>query len=302
MLKQDHLRPETSVIIPCKNEGRNLKMTIDSILAASQDAPPGKLEIVVVDDGSDDGCGDFLKETGICGSLRYIPTPGLGVAQARNLGAAAARGEYLIFCDAHITVPAGWLDNLLEPLKQGLFDAVAPAIGALENPAAVGYGQTWDEQLQVAWLPPPRQMQPGAAPLLPGGCVAVRAGAFWEAGGFDHGFIVWGIEDVELSLKMWLFGFRLGVNPSVKVLHLFRKKHPYPVKMDHFLYNMLRMAYSHFNNERVEKVMRLVERNGSSQMINQRVLRGGALQQRSQYLARRKYDDDWFMKKFKINF
>lgn len=302
MLKQDHIKPEASVIIPCKNEGQNLKMTLDSILAASQGVSMGKLEIVVVDDGSDDGCGDFLKESGNCNGLRYIATPGLGVAQARNLGASVARGEYLIFCDAHITVPAGWPDNLLEAFKDDSVDAVAPAIGSLENPAAIGYGQTWNEQLQVVWLPPPPQMKTSAAPLLPGGCVAVRAGAFWQVGGFDQGFIVWGHEDVELSLKMWLFGYRLCVNPSVKILHLFRNKHPYPVRMDHFLYNMLRLAYSHFNNERIEKVLDLIDRAGSSKKINQRVLKGGAMEQRSQYLARRRYDDDWFMKKFKINF
>ncbi len=302
MLKQDHIKPEASVIIPCKNEGQNLKMTLDSIMAASQALSTGKLEIVVVDDGSDDGCCDFLKESGSRSGLRYISTPGLGVSQARNLGASTARGEYLIFCDAHITVPAGWPDNLLASFKDDSVDAVSPAIGSLENPAAVGYGQTWDEQLQVVWLPPHRQMKTSAAPLLPGGCVAVRAGAFWQTGGFDQGFIVWGHEDVEFSLKMWLFGYRLCVDPTVKILHLFRRKHPYPVKMDHFLYNMLRMAYSHFNNERIEKVLGLINRSGSSKKINQRVLKGGALEQRKQYLARRKYDDDWFMKKFNIDF
>jgi len=302
MHKRNYLKPVASVIIPCKNEGQNLKMTLDSILAASQDVSMGKLEIVVVDDGSDDGCGDFLKESGNCGGLRYISTPGLGAAQARNLGASTARGKYLIFCDAHITVPAGWPNNLLEAFKNDSVDAVAPAIGSLENPAAIGYGQTWDEQLQVVWLPPPRQMETSIAPLLPGGCVAVRAGVFRQVGGFDQGFIVWGHEDVELSLKMWLFGYRLCVDPAVKILHLFRNKHPYPVRMDHFHYNMLRLAYSHFNNERIEKVLDLINQTGSSKKINRRVLKGGALKQRNQYLARRKYDDDWFMKKFNIDF
>lgn len=302
MLKPVQPKPETSMIIPCKNEGRNLKMTLDSIRAASQGIPPEKLEIVIVDDGSEDGCAEFIKESCACSGFRFISTAGLGVAQAKNLGASVARGKYLIFCDAHITVPAGWPDNLLEAFKKDGVDAVSPAIGSLENPAAIGYGQTWSEQLQIVWLPPPPQMKISTVPLLPGGCMAVRAEVFQKVGGFDRGFIVWGHEDAEFSLKMWLFGYRLYVHPSVEILHLFRQKHPYPVEMDHLLYNMLRMAYSHFSNERIEKVLELISRVGSPKKINQRVLKGGAMEQRSRYLARRKHDDDWFLKKFKINF
>jgi len=299
MLTHDNFKPEASVIIPCKNEGQNVKMTLDSFLAAS---PGGHIEIILVDDGSEDGCCNFLKEDSRYSGLHFISSSGLGVAQARNLGASVARGKYLIFCDAHIIVPEGWPDNLLEAFKHDGVDAVSPAIGSLENPAATGYGQTWNERLQVVWLPPPPEKKIGAVPLLPGGCVAVRTEAFWEAGGFDPGFIVWGYEDVEFSLKMWLFGYRLYVSPLIKILHLFRNKHPYQVKMDHFLYNMLRMAYSHFKNERIEKVLDLIESVGHSKRINQRVLKGSAMEQRLQYFARRKHDDDWFMKKFNIDF
>jgi GT2 family glycosyltransferase len=292
-------KADASLIIPCKNEGQNVKMTLESLFAAS---PLSRVEYIVVDDGSDDGCCDFLKENSMYSSVNLISSSRLGVSRARNLGASSAKGDYLIFCDAHITVPPGWPDNLLNAFKLDGVDAVSPAIGSLENPDATGYGQTWNERLQVVWLPPPPKMKTAAVPLLPGGCVAVRRDVFRQAGGFDPGFIAWGHEDVEFSLKLWLFGYGLFVSPAVKILHLFRRKHPYPVKMDHFLYNMLRMAYSHFKEDRIEKVLDLIDEVGSAKKINQRVLKGGALKQRLDYLARRKYDDDWFMKKFKINF
>lgn len=288
-----------SIIIPCKNEGPNVKMTVDSILAA---APGENTEIIVVDDKSDDGCCRFLQEDHKYRMVNLISAPGVGAARARNLGASAARGEYLVFCDAHIIVPEGWPENLLETFKHPGADAASPAIASLENPAAVGYGQTWNGRLEAIWLPPPADMGIKAVPLLPGGCLAVRAGAFREVEGFDNGFIVWGYEDVELSLKMWLFGFGLYVNPSVKILHLFRKKHPYPVTMDHVHYNLLRMAYSHFNNERIDKVLDLIRTSGRPEKTIRRVLNGGALEQRLHYFARRKYDDDWFIKRFGIDF
>jgi GT2 family glycosyltransferase len=288
-----------SLIIPCKNEGSNVRMTLDSLLAA---APANRVEYIVVDDGSDDGCCDFIKENNKYSGIKLISASRLGVSRARNLGASAARGEYLIFCDAHITVPAGWPDDLIDAFQLDGADAVSPAIGSLENPAATGYGLSWDEYLKVFWLSPPREMKTAPVPLLPGGCVAARRDVFREVGGFDPAYITWGYEDVEFSLKLWLFGYNLYVAPKVKILHLFRKKHPYPVNMGHNLYNMLRMAYSHFNEERIEKGLGFIYKVGNAKRINQRVLRGGAMEQRFDYFARRKHDDDWFMQKFNIPF
>lgn len=288
-------RPPASIIIPCKNEGANVKITADSILAAT---PLDSIEMIIVDDQSTDGCCRFLVEDAAYAGIKLLSCPGLGAARARNLGASAALGEYLIFCDAHITVPVGWLESLLDTFRRPGVDAASPAIGSLDNPAAVGYGQTWNERLETAWLPPPPKMPITPVPLLPGGCLAVRAEAFRRVGGFDQGFIVWGHEDVELSLKLWLFGFGLYVNPKVKILHLFRKRHPYPVSMDHVNYNLLRMAYSHFKEERIAKIQHQI----SSGRIVRRVLGGGALKQRERYFNQRKYDDDWFMRRFGVPF
>lgn len=293
------MHPGASIIIPCKNEGANVKLTVDSILAA---APGDDDEIILVDDGSTDGCCSFLQDDCIYHKVNLISSPGLGAARARNLGAAAAHGKYLIFCDAHITVPQDWPHNLLESFRHPGVDAVAPAIGSLENPAASGCGQTWNRRLETVWLPPPPQMEMTPVPLLPGGCLAVRAEAFRQVGGFDRGFVVWGYEDVEISLKLWLFGYQLYVNPAIKILHLFRQRHPYAVTIEHVHHNLLRMAYSHFKRERVEQVLGLVRSSLRHKKIIRRVLNGGVMEQRRDYLARRKFDDDWFMQRFQIDF
>lgn len=291
---------DASIIIPCKNEGDNVQMTVDSILAAD---PHNNYEIIVVDDNSQDNCCSFLLESHRYQKVRCLSTPGLGAAQARNYGAGAARGEYLIFCDAHITVPADWPHSLLSTFSRyPAADAVAPAIGSLAHPAAAGYGQTWDNSLEIVWLPAPSGGKPTTVPLLPGGCLSVRAETFRQVGGFDSGFQVWGCEDAEISLKMWLFGYNLYVNPSVKILHLFRQKHPYPVTIKHLHYNMLRMAYSHFNDNRISKVTELIKSSNLLKRITKQVLRDGVMEQRNALFAKRKFDDDWFMERFGIDF
>ncbi|MDF9407507.1 MAG: Poly-beta-1,6-N-acetyl-D-glucosamine synthase [Pelotomaculum sp. PtaB.Bin013] len=296
----ENYQMEASIIIPCKNEGSNVKMTVDSILAA---ASSDDYEIIIVDDGSADGCCLFLQENRVYQKVKHIHTPGLGAARARNLGASDAHGKFLIFCDAHITVPENWPRILLDTfLQHPEADAVSPAVGSLDKPAAAGYGQTWNNRLETVWLPSPTNLEITTVPLLPGGCLAVRAETFRQVGGFDSGFIVWGYEDVEISLKLWLFGYRLYVNPSVKILHLFRNKHPYSVTFDHVHYNLLRMAYSHFNFNRIGKTLELVQFKTRLKKITRRVLQDGAMEQRRAFFARRKFDDDWFMHRFKIDF
>jgi len=286
-----------SLIIPAKNEGDNVINTINSIFQCRNATP---FEVIVVDDGSEDGCCHFLKGQKKSEKVKLVNTGGIGSARARNAGAAAARGEFFIFCDAHIFVEDNWIDRLVESIDSGRVDAVCPGIAPHDRSNDVAGGFTWDDRLRFIWLPRPPKLSP--VPLLPGGCMAVSAKVFFDVEGFDRGFIVWGREDEEISLKMWLFGYTLGVNPDVKVLHVFRQRHPYIVTWDHVDYNLLRMAYSHFKSERIVKAAGLIKNHPNSRLIEQRVLTGGVHEQRLRYFSRRKRNDDWFFKRFRISF
>ena len=111
-------RPQSiSVIIPCLNEGNYLRQTVESLGMCS--ARPN--EIIVVDNGSTDGCSDFIETENYPGSIRLfkLPSP-LGVAQARNFGAAQATGDILIFVDAHVLFPQAWLPPVANVLSTTL--------------------------------------------------------------------------------------------------------------------------------------------------------------------------------------
>ena len=84
---------KVSVIIPVYNGDRFLRDAINSILAQTyQD-----LEIIVVDDGSTDNSPQIAQQYG--GIVKYFSQTNQGVAASRNLGLAAARGEYIAFLD-----------------------------------------------------------------------------------------------------------------------------------------------------------------------------------------------------------
>jgi GT2 family glycosyltransferase len=289
-----------SIIIPCRNEGLKIKQTADFLLR-TEAGHRDNIEIIVVDDGSEDRCCDFLDwKAPLYGKIRLLTTQGVGAARARNLGAERARGDTLVFCDGHISVQKGWMDTLLEAFSQQEVDAVSPGVGPYDPAHTAGYGQTWDEKLEIRWLKKPSDIEP--VPLAPGACLAVKKDVFKYVGGFDRGFNSWGYEDTELSLKLWLFGYKVFVNPHVRVGHYFRKTPPYTVDSVEFVYNRLRMAASHFKESRISKLIDLVKDKIDISALFTKVLFSDTIGQRKDYLARRKHDDDWFFSKFSIPF
>jgi chlorobactene glucosyltransferase len=96
--------PLVSVIIPARNEARNIGRLLNSLFASKYPAP----EIIVVDDHSEDGTGRITRELAAANPaipLRVIDAPPLpegwfGKQWACQTGADAARGEILCFTDA----------------------------------------------------------------------------------------------------------------------------------------------------------------------------------------------------------
>ena len=89
--------PSLSVIVPIYNSEKGISRCLDSILA--QEAP--KIEIVLVDDGSEDGSEDIIKEyQKNHTNIAYYKKEHTGVADTRNFGMAKAKGDYIFFVDS----------------------------------------------------------------------------------------------------------------------------------------------------------------------------------------------------------
>jgi len=157
-------RPATdvgvSVVVAALNEGALLRRTVDRFSASVS----RNTEIIVVDDGSTDGCADFLTEPR--NNVTFVRLPSrLGTARARNLGASHARGRIVLFSDAHVAVPGDWPEQLVSALADPDVGAAGPAIRAMRCPRDFdtetsatsreprGFGMTWtDAGLRTTWL------------------------------------------------------------------------------------------------------------------------------------------------------
>lgn len=91
------MKPLISVIIPIYGVEKYLNRAVDSVLMQTY----RNLEIILVDDGSKDGCGKICdayekKEA----RVRVIHKENGGLSDARNAGLAIAGGDYIAFLDS----------------------------------------------------------------------------------------------------------------------------------------------------------------------------------------------------------
>jgi glycosyltransferase involved in cell wall biosynthesis len=105
---------EVSVVIPCLNEAENIEECVRLSLAALTEAGI-QGEVVVADNGSDDGSAEIAAEAG----ARVVHEPRRGYGSAYLAGFAAARGEYVVMLDADLTYPFDKVPDFVESLRDG---------------------------------------------------------------------------------------------------------------------------------------------------------------------------------------
>src|SRR5438132_2394914 len=103
-----------SVVIPCLNEAASIERCVRAARAALDRAGlPG--EIVVADNGSDDGSADLAAAAG----ARVVREAERGYGSAYMAGFEAAHGQYIVMLDADLTYDSDDIPRFVEVLDQG---------------------------------------------------------------------------------------------------------------------------------------------------------------------------------------
>lgn len=188
--------PIVSVIIPTYNRCLLLKSALQSIFAQTL----REIEILLVDDGSNDGTNGFL-ETIKDPRFRVIRTQRGGAAQARNAGANEAAGKYLAFCDSDDV----WMPDKLER-QLALFEVEEKPVLVFGN-ARIMQGEKPAERTVFLTQEPHRGHV--LKPLLldnfiPTSTVIIEREQFFATPGFETAFCP--AEDY----RLWLYLARMG--------------------------------------------------------------------------------------------
>ena len=162
------MKPDLSVIIPAYNAEKYLAEAIASVRNQDWD---GKIEIIVIDDGSTDNTASIADELGCI----VIHQNRQRAAHARNEGIKRSQGEWIFLLDSDDTSEAGALEKLFEPVQD-------------DPETAAVFGRTRDfvspeiskEELGAVT---PRQ---GAYDGILPGCSLIRRSVFDSVGLFDE--------------------------------------------------------------------------------------------------------------------
>jgi len=112
-----------TVVLPVFNEVGHLAQEVKRIRSALERSGRS-FEIVVVDDGSDDGSGEALEKLDGIRLLRFARNRGSG--SARKAGTLAARGRVVVWTDCDLTYPNEDIPRLIDALDEG-YDQVVGA-------------------------------------------------------------------------------------------------------------------------------------------------------------------------------
>jgi hypothetical protein len=105
---------EVSVVIPCLNEAGNIERCVAAAYRVlHENAIAG--EVIVVDNGSDDGSADLARRAG----ATVVEEPRRGYGSAYLAGFAAARGEYIVMIDADLTYDFDDIPRFVRQLDEG---------------------------------------------------------------------------------------------------------------------------------------------------------------------------------------
>jgi glycosyltransferase involved in cell wall biosynthesis len=204
--------PLVSVVMPVLNGAATLPQQLEALAGQSYRGP---WELVVADNGSTDATADVVREwTGKLPCLRLVEaSERMSTNHARNVGAAAAHGELLAFCDADDVATPGWLAAMADAL--GSYDLVG---GRLDD-------QALNDPVSRAWrMSPDPDRLPSALyfrPYATSANLGVRAEVLRALGGWNEEFVRGGTE-VEFCWRAQLAGYRLGYAPDAVMQYRYR--------------------------------------------------------------------------------
>jgi glycosyltransferase involved in cell wall biosynthesis len=199
-----------SVIVPVFNGAATLGGCLRAL--AQQTVPRASYEVIVVDDGSSDDSAAI--------AARYramvLRQAHAGAAAARNRGAAAARGEILLFTDADCEPQPDWIEAILAPFADPEVAGVKGVYGTRQGSAVARFTQAEYEEKYT------RLADRAQIDFVDTYAAAYRSAVFQQAGGFDTAFPRATVEDQELSYRLAAAGHKLVFAPQARVYH----RHP----------------------------------------------------------------------------
>jgi len=202
--------PKASVIVPVYNDVTNLRRCLPALLKTVYE----DFEIIIVDDSSSDDTPKVAQQFGV----RVISLPeNSGPGIARNCGAQAALGEYLIFIDADVCVSPSTVSRFVEAFERD--PTVGAVFGSYDTDPPQRNALSQYKNLMHHFVH--QEANPDAGTFW-AGCGAVKRDVFLDLQGFSTSYRRPSIEDIEFGMRLRKEGYKVQIDKSIQVKHLKR--------------------------------------------------------------------------------
>jgi GT2 family glycosyltransferase len=215
--------PPVSIVVLNHNGREHLQDCFYSLF--DLDYPAERLEVICVDNGSDDGSVGFLRDS--FPEVKVVEAgENLGFAAGCNLGAEAAGGEFLALVNNDMRVDRKWLRALLQPMDKGAGVICTGGRILSWEGEAVDFERGLINFYGMGSHPgsgaPAGEASPYEGPLLfaSGGSLLVDRGVYLDAGGMDPDYFAF-FEDVDLGWRLRLYGYQVVAAPEAISYHRF---------------------------------------------------------------------------------
>jgi glycosyltransferase involved in cell wall biosynthesis len=235
-----------SVVIPAHNRPEQLAACLDAI--ATSQYPLTRCEVIVVDDGSEENLEPVVVPFLDRMRITLLRQPNSGPAAARNAGAIAASGRYVVFTDDDCRPDAGWLTALAGRLATNPECAAGgKTLNGLPGNLFSTAGQLLLEYLYRHW-----NRDADDVFFIASNNLALPRVRFLELGGFDTNFPLAAAEDRELCDRWRSQAGRLLYAPDALVNHF----HALTLKtflIQHFNYGRGAKIFHDVRRQRAER-------------------------------------------------
>jgi len=212
--------PSVSVVVVNWNGKHHLTACLKALLRQSY---KGKLDLVLMDNGSTDGSEAFVQQA--FPTVRVIQSPeNLGFGGGNNYAAERLATDALAYVNNDTRADPTWLEEMVKVLVS------APDIAAVggkilswdrkQTDFIIGGATLTGYGLQIGWGDPMREDDKERDILSPcGGSMVIWRDRFNEVGRFDQDYFLF-YEDLDLGWRLWLAGYRVRNAPKSLVEHV----------------------------------------------------------------------------------
>jgi GT2 family glycosyltransferase len=223
-----------SIIIVNYNVKEFLQNLMHSIYKAASNL---QYEIIVIDNASDDGSVDFLKEKFPDIKL-IVNQKNLGFSKANNVGLSVAKGEYILFLNPDVIVGEDTFEKMIEFFKKtpsaGLAGCkILNPDGSLQLACRRSFPGPWTSFCKVSGLsalfPNSRifarynltyldENKTYEVDAVSGSFMMIKREVYKKVGGFDEQFFMYG-EDLDLCYRIQKAGYKVFYVHNTQIIH-----------------------------------------------------------------------------------